>query len=440
MGTKSINRLLLEQAVPASIGILILSIYLIVDTIYVGRFVGSLGIAAITVVMPFTFLISSLGMAIGVGGASIISRALGNQNESKAFRTFGNQIVLSLLLTFVFIFFGYLFREPILRIFGANGEIMPFALAYFNTLIIGVPALMWAMMSNNVIRAEGRPKVSMFVMIVPAILNIILDPIFIVYFDMGIQGAALATTIAYFGSGGFALLFFLSGQSEMKITKADLRLDFSLVREIAAIGGVTLGRQASISLLAIVLNNSLYQYGDELAVSTYGIINRISLFMLFPVMGLTQGFLPIAGFNYGAEKWSRVREVIRTSMLYSTGVSALAFLVVMLTATYIVGVFTTEEALMNSTPTALRWVFLALPLVGIQLIGSAYFQAIGKALPALLLTMTKQGFILVPLVFILPKFFGLDGIWYAFPAADLTATFITYIFLRRELKKNLPQQ
>lgn len=438
MGTKPVVTLLMEQAVPASIGILILSIYLVVDTIFVGRYVGSLGIAAITVVMPFTFLMSSIGMAIGVGGASIISRALGEDNESKAFKTFGNQILLSFVLTAVFVCVGYYFRVPILTAFGANGEILPYALTYFEILIIGVPALMWAMMSNNIIRAEGRPKISMLVMIVPAIVNLILDPILIAGLGWGMAGAAWATTFAYFGSGSAALWYFLSGRSEMKISKSDFQLDPAIVREIGEIGGVTLGRQGSISLLSVVLNNSLFAYGGELAVSMYGIINRISLFALFPVMGLTQGFLPIAGYNFGAEKWDRVRETIKTSILASTGMSFLIFMLIFSLAYVIVGIFTTELPLLESTPFALRMAFLATPVVGIQLIGSAYFQAIGKSLPALLLTMTKQGFILIPLVMIIPMYFGLNGIWYAFPISDILASAITIFFLRREMKKNLP--
>ena len=437
LGTEEIGRLLVKMAVPASIGILVMSIYFIVDTIFVGRFVGTMAIAAITVVMPITFLISSIGMAIGIGGSSVISRALGAGEDAKAYRTFGNMVSLTFLLVVSVVIGGSFLEVPLLRLFGGNGAILSPAQEYFRIILLGVPGLAFAMMSNNVMRAEGEPKMAMLVMMIPAVVNIALDPVFIIWLDMGLSGAAWATTISYYMSASFALWFFLSGRSELRTRAVDLKLKFNLIKEIAAIGGVTLARQGSISLLTIVLNNALFQYGDELSVAVFGIINRIMMFANFPVLGITQGFLPIAGYNYGAEKWQRVKSIIRISLRSGTAIALLLFTGILTFAPQIVSLFTTDEALLSKTPRALQLVFAATPLISIQLIGSAYFQAIGKAVPALFLTLTKQGFFLIPLILTFPLIWGLDGIWYSFPVSDILAAAVTYWYLRREVRKNL---
>lgn len=432
LGEKPIGKLLTKQAIPASIGILIMSIYMIVDTIFVGRYVGSLGIAAITVVLPITFFIASFGMSIGVGGASIISRALGAGEDEKAQLTFGNQITLTIILATSVVIFGLFFQEEILLLFGGQGNILPYAKEYFYIILWGIPFLAWAMMSNNVIRAEGEPKMAMFVLVVPAVMNIILDTIFIVVLDWGIQGAALATSLSYVASASYAVWFFFSGRSEMVIKIKNLWLNFKIVAEIFAIGIVTLARQATISVLSIVLNNALFSYGGETSVSVYGIINRVMMFANFPILGINQGFLPIAGYNYGAGKWKRVQDVINLSMKWGTGIALIIFIGILALAEPLVAVFTNDTALITQTGDALRKVFIATPLIAIQLVSSSYFQAIGKAVPALLLTLTKQGFFLIPLFLILPPYFGLDGIWYAFPIADVCSAAICFYFLRKE--------
>lgn len=440
LGTQPIGRLLVKMAVPASVGILVMSIYFIVDTIFVGRFVGTLGIAAITIVMPITFLISSIGMAIGVGGSSVVSRALGADNFSKACHTFGNMVSMTLALAILLVISGAFFDVPILKLFGAKGDIIEPARNYFRIILIGIPALAWAMMSNNVMRAEGKPKMAMMSMMVPAVANIILDPIFIIVLDWGLEGAAWATTISYYMSAAFTTWFFFLGPSELRLFWSSMRLEWGLVQEITSIGFVTLARQGTVSLLTIVLNHSLFTYGDELAIAIFGVINRIMMFANFPVLGITQGFLPIAGFNYGAQHWLRVRDTLRISILSGTVISLLLLTGILFFARPIVSLFTTDPALLGPTPEALKLVFMAIPLIPAQLIGAAYFQAIGKALPALLLTMTKQGFFLIPLVLILPLTYDLNGIWYAFPLADILAAAVTLAYLLREIRRKLNPQ
>lgn len=437
LGTKSISSLLIKQAIPVSIGILVMSLNMIVDTIFVGQWIGTLAIASITVVLPIVFLISSIGMGIGLGGSSIISRALGAKNLDKASLTFGNQISMTLVLSVFFVTVGTFFYTDLLLLFGAKGDILAPATEYFHVVLYGVPFLAFAMMGNPVVRAEGKPMYAMVTMILPAFANIGLDILFIKVFDWGMFGAGLATSISYAVSGLFILGFFLSKQSQMVINPKNLRWRLPIVKEIISLGGVTVARQGTISLLMIVLNATLFTYGGESAIAIYGIINRVMMFALFPVLGVTQGFLPIAGYNYGAKNSKRVKETIKTAILYGTGVATLIFVGIIVFPEAISSLFTNDPDLISKTPDALLLTFLATPVITTQLIGSAYFQAAGKVLPALFLTLLKQGIFLIPLVYILPKFFGLNGVWWSFPIADVMATLITVIYLQKEVRKNL---
>jgi putative MATE family efflux protein len=434
LGTESINKLLISQSVPASIGILVMSVYMIVDTIFVGQWVGSLAIAAITVVLPITFLISSVGMAIGVGGGSIISRSLGANNLEKAKNTFGNQITMVFCLVLLAVIPGYLLDEQILLLFGAQGDIMEPAKEYYHIILIGVPFLAPAMAGNNVIRAQGFPQIAMYTMLVPAIVNLVLDPIFIYFLDWGLAGAAWATTLSYFFSFLYAVKFLSGPKNELKISFDHLKLKKEIVHEINSLGLVTLARQGAVSVLSIVLNHSLFKYGGEIYISVYGIINRILMFVLFPVIGLAQGMLPIAGYNYGAKDFSRVLEVIKKAIIFATVLALLIFAGILLGRKWLVNVFTNDPELLQITPPAILIVFLVTPFIPIQLIGAAYFQAIGKVKPALFLTLTRQGLFLIPLVFILPNYLGIEGIWMAFPIADTFSAAVTFYALTREIK------
>lgn len=431
LGIAPIGLLLREQAIPAAIGILTLSINGIVDNIFVGQYIGAVGIGAITVVLPVTFLIASIGMSIGVGGASVISRALGAGEKEKAHLIFGNQLILTVGLSILFVFLGSFFQNQVLALFGGSGEILEYARIYFNILLPAIPFLAFAMMSNNVIRAEGKPNVAMAVMIIPAIMNIILDAILVYGLDWGMAGAGWATMVSYMASGGYALYYMLSGKSEVKIQRQYLKLDLGICREISSIGSVTLARQGMVSVLAIVLNNSLIAYGGEESLSIWGIINRMMMFANFPVFGVTQGFLPIAGYNYGAKKWARVKEVIQKSIFYGTLLAVFVFIFLMVFTPQIISIFVSEPEIIQKTTPAMRLVFLATPTLTIQLIGAAYYQAIGKAIPAMLLTLTKQGIFLVPLLLILPINYGLLGIWLAFPIADVLSVGVNLFFLRK---------
>jgi putative MATE family efflux protein len=436
LGTEDIKKLLLKQAAPASIGILFMSVNILVDTIFVGQWIGSLAIAAVTVVLPITFFISSLGMAIGVGGGSVLSRALGAKNSEKAKVTFANQIMMTFILASIFVLLGIFFSADMLLLFGAKGPIIKPATEFFTPIIVSVPFLALCMMGNNIIRAEGKAKFAMVAMIIPAFVNIILDVIFIKVMGWGMFGAALATSISYFMCFLFVLWFFVY-KSELRLKAKHFKLHLPIIKEITELSFVTFSRQGVVSILAIILNHTLYSYGGEHSIAVYGIISRMLMFALFPILGITQGFIPIAGYNHGAKNYKRVKESIQISIKYAALLASLIFVFILYYATPIVSVFTTDPKVIAETPDALRWVFAASPIIAIQLIGAAYFQAAGNAKKALLLTLSKQGFFLIPLVLLLPNFFGIFGVWVAFPIADVLSTLLTGYFLRKEMTTKL---
>lgn len=440
---------MIKQAVPASIGILVMSLNVLVDSIFVGNWIGSIAIAAINVVLPVSFFIAALGMAIGIGGSSIISRALGANNHEKALKTFGNQITLTLLVTVTMVTLGLYYVDNLIPAFGGKGSIFDPAKIYYTIILYGVPFLALCMMGNTVIRAEGKPKFAMIAMIIPSVGNLLMDYVFIYIFDWGMYGAAWATTVGYLLCFGYILYFFLSKNSELKISLSHFGLDPAILREISSLGFVTLARQAVTSITYLLMNNILFSLGGEPMVAVYAIIGRMLMFALFPVFGVTQGFLPIAGYNYGAAYYDRVKESIFTAIKYAALVATLVFVVLMLFPGEFAALFlsnrpglsaeelATNQFVLQHTPFAMRLVFAATPIIALQLIGAAYFQAVGKAIPALLLTLTRQGFFFIPLILLLPHFFQEAGVWISFPIADVLATVVTGIYLRKEIKKEL---
>ena len=437
LGTLPISKLLIQQAIPASIGILVMSLNILIDTIFVGQWIGSEAIAAINVVLPVSFFIAALGMSIGVGGASIISRSLGEKNIVKAEQTFGNQITLTFLITILVVIFGLFFVNQIIPIFGGKGSLFSFAKTYYVIVMYGVPVLAFCMMANNTIRAEGKPKNAMYAMLLPSISNLTLDYILIKVFDMGMMGAAWATSLSYGVCATYIIYFFLSGQSILRPKLSNFFINYNTVLQITSLGSVTLVRQAMVSLTVLLVNNILFRIGGESSITVYAIISRMLMFATFPIFGITQGFLPIAGYNYGAKNWLRVRNIINTSILYSSVLATIVFLLIFFYSDFIPQIFSKDVIVSEQTPMALRYVFMALPIIGIQLIGAAYFQAIGKAKPALLLTLSRQGFFFIPLLFLLPPYIGIDGVWLSFPIADLLSTLVTIYFLNRSIRKEL---
>lgn len=424
-----------------------MSLNVLVDSIFVGNWIGPLAIAAISVVLPISFFIAALGMAIGVGGASVISRALGSGQLEKAKQTFGNQITLTVLVTVTMMVVGLSFTDTLIPAFGGKGQIFAYAKPFYIIVFYGIPFLAITMMGNIVIRSEGKPKYAMIAMIIPSVSNLTMDYLFINVFDWGMEGAAWATVISYMLSFVYLIYIFRSNRSELNINIAHLKLKAPILKEIGSLGSVTLARQAMVSLVVLILNNILFDLGAEALVAVYAIIGRMLMFALFPVYGLAQGFLPIAGYNYGAKKYDRVKESLYTAIKYASILGTIVYLGLFLFPTEVASLFlSSKEGLsahevainkyvLEHISTAMRWVFAATPVIALPLMGGAYFQAIGKAVPAMLLTLSRQAFFFIPLVFILPHFYGEIGVWTSFAIGDVLATLVTWWYLRREMKK-----
>ena len=435
MGIEPIGKLLIKHAVPSSLGILVMSLNILIDTILVGHWIGPNAIAAINIVLPVSFFVAAIGMSIGIGGGSIISRSLGNKNHDKANKTFGNQISLTLISTIFFMSLGLYYTNDLIPLFGGKGDLFDLAKIYYVIVMLGVPVLGLCMMSNNTIRSEGKPKIAMYAMFIPSVSNLCLDYLFIYELGMGMYGAALATTLSYFICGLYILRFFVLKKSDLKLNISDFKFDMSIVKETVSLGFVTLSRQAAVSLTVLVVNNILFSLQGESMIAVYAIISRMLMFMLFPILGITQGFIPIAGYNFGAKNKDRVLNSVKKAIIYSTAMATVIFLFIYTFSDIVANAFTSDENIINKTSDALILVFMATPIIGIQLIGSAYFQAIGRAFPALMLTLSRQVFFLIPLVFFLSKIYGVYGVWISFPLAELLSTVLTGIYLNFELKK-----
>lgn len=434
LAKERIGKLLFKLSAPAMVGMLVQAMYNIVDTIFVGRAVGFMGIAGLTIVFPIQILVMAFAQTIGIGGASIISRSLGSGDMERAHKTFGNIISLVILISAAVMLIGGLYLEPVLRIFGATESILPYAAEYLSIILFGTFFFVLAVACNNVARAEGNAKVAMNTMLISAGLNLVLDPIFIFGLNMGIRGAALATVLAQASMSLYLIYYFLSGRSTLILKIENLKIIPNIFRETMAIGASSFTRQASASIMVVIINNSLAFYGGDLTIAVFGVINRLLMFAFMPMFGIVQGLQPIIGFNFGAGNPDRVRKAIQMSILVTTGMSVVAFLSFMFFPEAFIRLFSSEQELIQLGTEAIRIITLALPLVGFQLIGASIYQALGKPLPALILSISRQVLFFIPAVLLLPLYFNLQGVWMAFPAADILAFIVTYFLVRGEMR------
>ncbi len=434
LGEERIGRLLLSLSLPATIGMLVQAMYNFVDTIYVGRGVGSMGIAGISISFPVQIFVMAFAQLFGIGGASVISRALGEKNHEKARRAAGNVMAFSIAFGLAMTLLGYFFIDQLLILLGASEAIIPYAREYLSIILLGSAFFSFGMAMSHVIRAEGKPKIAMAAMLISAVLNIILDPIFIFTLNMGIRGAALATVLSQAITSIYILFYFISGKSLLRISLASLLPEWTILKGTVSVGLSAFSRQVAGSLLAVVLNNSLVFYGGDIAVAVYGVINRLLMVFIMPMFGVNQGFLPIVGYNYGAKKMRRARESVKLASAVTTLIALFSAIIMFFFARQLISIFTDEIELIEPTISALRIVILAIPTIGIQVIASGMFQALGKAIPALFLSLLRQIIILIPLILVIPRFLGINGIWISFPLADLIAFAISLVFYLRELK------
>ena len=430
-----IGKALLKLSLPAAIGMIVMALYNIVDSIFVGRGVGAMAIAGLATVFPIQMIMMALAQTIGIGGASIISLSLGADNKIYAEKIFGNLISMILILSLILTPLTYFFLDEILFLFGARGEIFEYSKDYFKIILWGGPFISFAMVVNSTTRAEGNANVAMITMLISSLINLILDPIFIFLFKWGMEGAAWATVISQISAAIYLAYYYLTGKSVLKFHKKYLRLDKKIVGETLALGASSLARQLSSSIMIAVLNHGLVIYGGEIAVAVFGTIYRLLMIVLMPILGVLQGFTPIVGYNYGAENYKRVREVISVANRATTVIGIVGMLVMLLFSKQLIGIFSTDAELISGGSIALWYFAVTLPIIGFQIIGSGYYQAVGKALPSLFLSLARQVFFLIPLVVILPLFWGLNGIWISFPLADLLAAIVTFFMMNKSLNK-----
>lgn len=442
LGTENIGSLILKFSVPAIIGMVVSATYNIVDRIYIGNAadLGANGLAGITVSFPLMLIQLAIAVLFGVGGATLFAIRLGQKKPHEAQQVLGNAFVLLCVTSLIYMALGQLFLTPILSLFGASETVLPFAADYLRVIFLGSIFQIVSLGLNHFIRADGSPKIAMMTMFIGAGINIVLDPIFIYAFGWGMAGAAWATILAQAVSATWVVLYFIGRRSHHRLLKVNLRLKPGLVKQIAALGLPGFLLQLASSVLNTVLNKSLLMYGGDLAISGMGVINSVQTFLIMPVIGLNQGVQPIISFNFGAHQFKRVRQAIVTAMGIATAIVGTGFLVTRFFPSLLVALFNRDADLMAFTVPALSTWFLVLPVVGFQILGANFFQAIGRYKTAMVLTLTRQVLILIPAVLVLPMLYGLQGILYAAPLADGLAAVLTLVVFLKALREleNIP--
>lgn len=442
LGTEPIGKLLIKYSVPAIISMMVNGLYNVVDRIFIGNIpgVGPLAITGLGVTMPIMTIILAFGMLIGIGSVTNISIKLGQGKKEEAEQIIGNAITLAIIVGLLISIIGITFENQILHMFGASDGSLPYAKAYINIILLGTIFNLLGMVFNNSIRGDGNPKLSATIMVVGCLTNIVLDALFIMVFKMGIQGAAIATVTSQFVTAIWGLAYYTRGKSTLKFKKSSLKLNKSLVGAIFAIGCAPFAMQIAASCVQIICNNSLKTYGGDLAIGAMATINSIIMMVGMPIIGISQGAQPIIGFNYGAKKYDRADKTLKICALAATIGLSIGWLLVQLVPAPIVSMFNRDADLVSISVDGIRKYLSMMPLIGVSMIGSNYFQAIGKAKQAMFLSLLRQVILLVPMMLILPRILGLNGVWFAQPIADVISFIVTFVLLFREVKSHKVQE
>ena len=442
LGTEPIGKLLIKYSVPAIISMMVNGLYNVVDRIFIGNIpgVGPLAITGLGVTMPIMTIILAFGMLIGIGSVTNISIKLGQGKKEEAEQIIGNAITLAIIVGLLISIIGITFENQILHMFGASDGSLPYAKAYINIILLGTIFNLLGMVFNNSIRGDGNPKLSAAIMVVGCLTNIVLDALFIMVFKMGIQGAAIATVTSQFVTAIWGLAYYTRGKSTLKFKKSSLKLNKSLVGAIFAIGCAPFAMQIAASCVQIICNNSLKTYGGDLAIGAMATINSVIMMVGMPIIGISQGAQPIIGFNYGAKKYDRADKTLKICALAATIGLSIGWLLVQLVPAPIVSMFNRDADLVSISVDGIRKYLSMMPLIGVSMIGSNYFQAIGKAKQAMFLSLLRQVILLVPMMLILPRILGLNGVWFAQPIADVISFIVTFVLLFREVKSHKVQE
>ncbi|HZH73630.1 MAG TPA: MATE family efflux transporter [Mariniphaga sp.] len=439
LGNAKIGRLMLKFFIPAFVGVFVNALYNIVDRIFIGQGVSAEALSGISVVFPIMLIMMGFGMLIGIGSGVYVSISLGRKNKERAEKTLGTGFTLMVLVSVLIMILIYIFKVPILRSFGSTEETFTYANDYLNIILAGTPFMIIGFSMNNIIRSEGNARIAMYSMLISAGTNLILDPIFIFWFDMGVKGAAYATVISMVILTIWVIAHFIGKKSVIKLKRKNINIHRDISYEIVAIGMAPFTMQIANSVVQGLINRKLIVFGGDLAVGAMGIINSVLSLIIMAIVALNMASQPIIGFNFGAKSVIRVKETLRISLIAATIIAMISFVLVESMPGLLVQLFNTDSPELYSISVhGLRLVLLALPVIGFQVVASHFFQAIGKAKIAMFLTLFRQVIGLIPLLFILPEFYGITGIWLAYPLADLMAAIVVSILLIRAWKK-LPQ-
>lgn len=436
LGQDSIISLLVKYSVPAILGMMVNALYNVVDRIFIGNIpgVGSIAIAGMGVTLPIMTIILSFGMLIGVGSTANISLKLGEKKQEIAEKTLSHTVFLCLVIGVLITVFGLIFLEPTLKLFGASEQTIPYSKSYITIILLGSILNLGAFSLNSTMRADGSPKYAAVTMVTGAGANIILDYIFIFIFGWGIAGAAIATVISQGISLSMIIFYYFGGRSNMKIKLKGFKPDMSIIKMIFTIGIAPFSMQLAASLVQVIANNSLSLYGGDMAIAAFAIIGSVNMMILMPIFGLNQGSQPIIGYNYGAKNLARVKKTFIYGVIASTIVTTLGWLMVYFLGTFLANLFTNDPELASLAVYGMKLFFMMLPGVGFVVLASGYFQSCGKAKTAMLLSLLRQALILGPLMYIFPKIWGLDGVWYAALTSDALSIIITYFLIKREFR------
>ena len=430
LGTEKVSKLLIKFSIPAIIGMMVNALYNIIDRIYIGNSpdLGADGIAGITLVFPIMIILLALGLLFGIGGSTLFSMQLGETKNDEAENTLGNAFTALIIAGLAFMILGQIFLRPLLYLFGASPTILPYSIEYMRVIFFGTLFQVVSMGLNNFIRADGNPKIAMYSMFLGAGTNIILDPIFIYAFKMGMAGAALATILSQFFSFIWVVSYFFGKQSKNKIKIKYMKLNSKIIGRITSLGLPGFSLQLASSILNAILNKSLLIYGGDLAVSGMGIINSLQTILLMPIIGIKQGVQPIISFNFGARKFQRVKTAVKLASIAATVTVIFGFIITRLFPEQLISLFNQDPNLLKFGRKALLSWFMFLPVVGFQIIASNFFQAIGRSKTAMFLTLTRQLILLIPAIIIFPRFWSIEGLLYAAPFADFFSFLLTSSF------------
>jgi putative MATE family efflux protein len=435
LGTKPVGQLLMQYSIPAIIAMTAASLYNMVDRIFIGQGCGPMAISGLTVTFPFMNLSGAFGAAIGVGSSTLISVKLGQKDYKTAHNIFGNNITLNFIVSVIFAGTCLIFLDPILRLFGATEQTLPYAREYMEVILYGNIITHFYFGMNALLRSASKPKMAMAATIFTVILNAILDPLFIYGFRLGIRGAAYATILSQTLAMCWQFYIFSNKKEILHFKRGIYRLRWDLVKNIIAIGSSPFAMNACACLVVIFINNSLVKYGGNYAVGAYGIGNSIVFIFIMITMGLNQGMQPITGYNYGAKKYGRMMKVVKYSIIGATLCTTFGWFVAQVFPNACVRLFTHDENLAQIAVRGLRINALLLPIIGYQMVITNFFQSIGKAKVSIFLSLSRQMLVLIPSLIILPRFFGVDGVWASLPLSDFIAALIAAwcmaVYMRR---------